>query len=57
MEGFGGTNGRNDIISKSKEMIKITFICICVLTTFMPMHHLCAWGLRGPEDGVRSSGN
>lgn len=57
MEAFGGTNGRNDIISKPKEMIKITFTCICVLTTFMPMHHLCAWGPRGPEEGVRSSGN
>lgn len=57
MEGFGGTKGRNDTISKPKKMIKITFTCICVLTTFMPMHHVCAWGPRGPEEGVRSSGN
>lgn len=50
MEGYGGKKGRNDIISKPKEIIKITFTCICVLATF---YVYASFVCLGPEGARR----
>ena len=34
----------------------LVYVCVCVLSTCMSVHHVCAWCLKKPEDDVRTHG-
>lgn len=40
---------RSDVLSQEPGPQTFFLICMCVLPACMCMHHVSAWGLRGPE--------